>query len=67
VIAEGSLRRQFRPSAVQDPAMVRFGQTHQRPWARESLSTSRKAVPNLNQRIRVATDRDGGISALSTP
>jgi hypothetical protein len=35
-------------------------------WARESLSTSREAVPNLNQCIRVGTDRGKGISAVRT-
>jgi hypothetical protein len=33
---------------------------------RQNLSTSREAVPNLNQCIRVGTDRGKGISAVRT-
>jgi hypothetical protein len=33
---------------------------HQRVAGAKALDMSREAVPNLNQRVRVETDRDGG-------
>ena len=55
-------------SSIKDDVMVYIATNAptNASWARESLSTSREAVPNLNQCIRVGTDRGKGISAVRT-